>query len=278
MEVHQHQDIHQQDQQNQQQQQQQQQMSQHQQQQQHHHQNRQEHQQQQQQQNNYAVQANFQKKPSISKKTNIRLINAHITDEKLNQEEILHVHTINSVGCKNYGLTADLVEKYPYCDLAGVRYCDSDLKCIARVIDRSPESLCLVRSAPLYLKGPKIETLVTQYGLGKPYEKNGLTQKIVRSCGQESFVHHLRHDTSDNRLIHFNAALKTLSDTLKNNAYPDTNKAILPIGIGRSVVDECWLCRYEIIKKSARDLSHTGIHCYIAVRKPYIYTIEKFVS
>ena len=90
------------------------------------------------------------------------------------------MHAINSVGCKNYGLTADLVEKYPYSDLAGRRYCDSDLKCIAREKDRSLEGLCIVRSAPLYIKGPKIATLVTQYGLGKPYEENGLAQRIVK--------------------------------------------------------------------------------------------------
>ena len=105
----------------------------------------------------------------------------YLSDEKLNQEEVLLVHAINSVGCKNYGLTADLVEKYPYSETAGARYCDSDLKCIAREKDRSPEGLCLVRSAPLYMKGPKIATLVTQFGLGKPYEENGLAQKIVRN-------------------------------------------------------------------------------------------------
>ena len=139
MEAHQHQDQHQQDQQQQQHQQQQQvynhqqkTQQQQQQQQQHHH----------QQHHNYAVQTNFQKQSPPSKKTNIRLVNAHISDEKLNQEEVLLVHTINSVSCKNYGLTADLVEKYPYCDLAGLRYCDTDLKCIASEIDRRPDSFC----------------------------------------------------------------------------------------------------------------------------------------
>ena len=213
MEVHQHQDQHQQNHQQQQQvhnhQQEQTQQYQHQQQQ-HHHQHLQQQQQhqhqqqQQQQQHNYAVQANFQKQSPPSKKTNIRLINAHISDEQLNQEEVLLVQAVNSVSCKNYGLTADLVEKYPYCDLAGLRYCDTSLKCIAREIDRSPEGLCLIRSAPLYLKGPKIATLVTQYGLGNPYEENGLAQKIVRNCGQQSFARHHHQDTSDNRLIHFN--------------------------------------------------------------------------
>ena len=129
------------------------------------------------------------------------------------------------------------------------------------------------------MKGPKIATLVTQFGLGKPYEENGLAQKIVRNCGQESFVRRLRQDTSDNRLIHFNKALKSLSVSLKNNAYPDTNKVILPIGIECSGVGDKWLCRYyEIIKKFAWDLSHTGIHCYVAVRKQHLYTIDRFVS
>ena len=40
-----------------------------------------------------------------------------------------------------------------------------------------------------------------------------------------------------------------------------------------------WLCRYyEIIKKFAQDLSHTGIHCYIAVRKQHLYAIDRYVS
>ena len=210
---------------------------------------------------------------------NLMLINAYLSDEKLNQEEVLLVHAINSVECKNYGLTVDLVEKYPYSETAGARYCDSDLKCIAREKERSPEGLCLVRSAPLYMKEPKIATLVTQFGLGKPYEENGLAQKIVRNCGQESFVKCLRQDTSDNRLIHFNKALKSLSVSLKNNAYPDTNKVILPIGIGCSGVGDKWLCRYyEIIKKFAHDFSHTGIHCYISVRKQHLYAIDRFVG
>ena len=206
------------------------------------------------------------------------LINGYVSDEKLNQEEVLLVHAINSVGCKNYGLTADIVDKYPYAETAGRRYCDSDLKCIAREDDRTPEGSCLIRPSPLYIKGPKIASLVTQFGLGRPYEENRLAQKIVRSCGQESFAKHLRHDTSENRLIHFNSALKSLSASLKTSTCQDTNKVVLPIGIGCSGVSEKWLCRYyEIIKKFAQDISHNGIHCYIAVRKQHLYTIDRYV-
>ena len=89
----------------------------------------------------------------------------------------------------------------------------------------------------------------------------------------------MRQDTSDNCFIHFNKALKSLSVSLKNNAYPDTNKVALPIGIGCSGVSDKWLCRYyEIIKKFAHDLSHTGIYCYISVKKQHLYAIDRFVG
>ena len=96
----------------------------------------------------------------------------------------------------------------------------------------------MIHPTPLYINGPKIASLVTQFGLGRPYEENRLAQKIVRNCRQESFAKHLRQDTSDNRLIHFNSALNTLSASLKSAKYQDTNKVILPIGIGCSGVSE----------------------------------------
>ena len=245
----------------------------------------QQHQQQQQQQNQQqkqkqGQQSSLQKNNSqILKKSNLMLINGYVSNDKLNQEEVLIVHSINSVGCKNYGLAADLVDKYPYAETAGGRYCDSNLKCIAREEDRTPEGSCLIRPAPLYIKGPKIASLVTQFGLGRPYEENRLAQKIVRNCGQESFAKCLRNDTSENRLIYFNKALKSLSASLKTNTSQDTNKVVLPIGIGCSGVSENWLCRYyEIIKKFAQDMSHSGIHCYIAVRKQHLYAIDRYVS
>ena len=235
------------------------------------------HQQQHQQQNQQQKQKQGQQ--SNLQKSNLMLINGYLSDEKLNQEEVLLVHAINSVGCKNYGLTADTVDKYPYAETTGRRYCDSDLKCIAREEDRTPEGVCLIRPTTLYINGPKIASLVTQFGLGRPYEENRLAQKIVRNCRQESFAKHLRQDTSDNRLIHFNSALNSLSASLKTATYQDTNKVVLPIGISCSGVSEKWLCRYyEIIKKFAQDISHKGIHCYIAVRKQHLYAIDRYVS
>ena len=98
------------------------------------------------------------------------------------------MHNTNAIGCKNYGISSDLVKKYPYSQIAGLRYTDADLRYIAREQDRSEEGTCYIHSPPLYSKGSKIATLITQHGLGNPYEENKLSQKIVRNCEQESFA------------------------------------------------------------------------------------------
>ena len=65
--------------------------------------------------------------PETNRRVNISCINRYITDDKLNQGEILLVHSSNTIGCKNYANSSKLVEKYPYCDIAGLRCMDTDL-------------------------------------------------------------------------------------------------------------------------------------------------------
>ena len=216
---------------------------------------------------------------SCSPLPEIKLIDANMSDEKLNQEEHLLTIAINSIGCKNYGMYNDIMHKYPYCDIVGQRYNDPDLKCIAKEQDRTREGCCIVSPPPLYKKGPLITSIVSQYGLGKPFDQNKLSQKIVKKCTQESFRQHLRQDTTDNRTIYFNTALQKLANALVLKIYPDIDKVIFPLGIGRRSVDDMLLCRYyELIKKFSRDIKPSGIHCYIAVRKPHLYAIEKYVN
>ena len=216
---------------------------------------------------------------SSSSLPEIKVIDANMSDEKLNQEEHLLTIAINSIGCKNYGMNNDIVHKYPYCDIVDQRYNDLDLKCIAKEQDRSREGCCIVSPPPLYKKGPLIASIVSQYGLGNPFDQNKVSQKIVKNCTQESFGQHLRQDTTDNRTIYFNTALQKLANALLHSIYPDINKVIFPIGIGRRSVDDTWSCMYyKLIKKFSRDIKPSGVHCYIAVRKPYLYAIKKYVN
>ena len=207
-------------------------------------------------------------------------INGYITDDKLNQDDVLLVHSTNAIGCKIYGISSDLVKKYPFCDIAGLRYPDMDLKYVAREQDRSEEGACYTHVPALYGKGPKIATLITQYGFGNPYEENKLSQKIVRSCEEESFTRHLRMDTIDNRLIHSNRSLFFFLATLmKQEEYTEVEKIILPIGIGRGAVDEIWLNRYySIITKFIHEINFYGKMCYFLAKKSYFKAINNYVT
>ena len=209
----------------------------------------------------------------------IKLIDANMSDEKLNQEEHLLVLSINSIRCKNYGMNSDVVHKYQYSDIVGQRYNDLDLKCIAKEEDSSREGCCIVSPPLLYRKGPLVASIVSQYGLEKPFDQNKMSQKIVRNCPHESFRQHLRQDTTDNRTLYFNAGLQKLANAIIHKIYPDIDKVIFPIGIGRRSVDETWLCRYyELLKKFSCDIKLYGVRCYIAVRKSYLYAIERYVN
>ena len=216
---------------------------------------------------------------SSSSLPEIKLIDANISDEKLNQEKHLLTIAINSIGCKNYGMNNDIVHKYPYCNIVGQRYSNLDLKCIAKEQDRSREGCYIVSPPPLYKKGPLMASIVSQYGLGKPFDQNKVSQKIVKNCTQESFRQYLRQDTMDNRTIYLNTALQKLANALLHKIYPDIDKVIFPIGIGLRSVDDTWLCRYyELVKKFSHDIKTSGVRCYIAVRKPYFYAIKKYVN
>ena len=85
-----------------------------------------------------AVPASVCTSTSCSPLPEIKLIDASMSDEKLNQEEHLLTIAINSIGCKNYGMNNDIVHKYPYCDIVGQRYNDPDLKCTFTLQERTP--------------------------------------------------------------------------------------------------------------------------------------------
>ena len=155
-----------------------------------------------------------------NKDINISFINGNITDDILNQDNILLLHTSTSIACRNYGISSKLVEKCPYCDIAGLRCKDVDFKYYARKQDRSEEGTAYIHSPPLYSKGVKIGTLISQYGTGEPYEKNKETQNFIRGCQETPFrrceetplIKRLREDTVKNRIYYFNKSLFYLAN------------------------------------------------------------------
>ena len=208
-----------------------------------------------------------------------KLINQHITSDKFVQDEVLLIHTISAVGCKNYGLTSDIVDKYKYAEVAGFRYTDPDIRSISCERDRGEEGSCIINKPPMYEKGPTVATLVSQYGIGKPLEENKIANKVLKTCHQESFTNRLRRDTLDQRVRNFNKCLFSLANKLKSTEYKYISKIILPIGIGRGMVDERWLMEYfPILLQFIDDMSFEGKQCYFAVRKSYLLAVENNVN
>ena len=217
---------------------------------------------------------------NIKKKPEISLINCNLSDEKLNKDDTLLVYGHNAIGCKNFGIAKDIVDKYPYSDVAGLRNKDTMTTYIAAEENRGREGSCIINSPPLYIKGPKTATLISQYGFSKSIENNPITQKIVKRCKQMSYVRHLQADTQDNRLNYFNKCLFSLARKVTDDSeFTDIKNIILPLGIGRGIVDEFWLCYYfPIINQFAHDISMYGKKCYLAVKEPYFYYLEKNVN
>ena len=109
--------------------------------------------------------------------------------------------------------------------------------------------------------------------------ENKLSQKIVRSCEEESLTHHLRMDTIDNRLIYFNRSLFFIATLMKQGEYIEVKKIILLIGISRGAVDEIWLNRYyNIITKFIHEMNFYGKKCYFLVKKTYFKAINNYVK
>ena len=79
--------------------------------------------------------------------------------------------------------------------------------------------------------------------------------------------------------MYFYKSLQELKIILGSSDNSEIKKVVLPIGIGTGLVNQRWLYTYyQVIKKFAADISTLGKECFIAVKKPYLYSTEKYVS
>ena len=66
---------------------------------------------------------------------------------------------------------------------------------------------------------------------------------------------------------------------MKKEEYLEIKKIILPIGIGRGLVDDIWLNQYyNIITKFVYEMNFYGKKCYILVKKSHFKTINNYVK
>ena len=195
----------------------------------------------------------------------IRFINTSITDDCLMSNENALVHSINSISCYNYGVSVDIVNKYPYANIASLRKQDNNVKWMACHNDRSYEGSCCIHSKSSCSKYPNIATLVSQYSIGNPYNQNLHFNEFFEKYNEQSFKSHIIQDTLYNRIISFNKSIYLLGNMLKtNSSYNHIKRIFLPMGLGRDYVDIIWINKYyPIIEKFAYEMKYYYKQCYL---------------
>ena len=145
------------------------------------------------------------------------IIYGSLSDKKFNRGNVCLVVGLNSVSCKNVGLTKDLVHLYPYSNVADLRYTKQGSRSIAQVRDRDPEGTVILHRPPIYKDDPAIATFICQFGIGAPIEINPVSQQMLKCSYDSDLKHRLQRDTSVDRIFYFEKCLRCLERKLENS-------------------------------------------------------------
>ena len=185
-------------------------------------------------------------------------MDAFLTDEIFNADDTCIVLNQNSLSYRNFGRCFDIVDKYPYGDVAGLRKPDKYMKIYAE--DFGQEGECVIKSPPHYKEGPTIATLITQFGIGRPIEDNNIAKKVIHKHRNKDLVYRLSKDSCEQREYLFGHAMFRLGFLLSLSSRDHIKNIIIPSGIARSgEVDEIWLTKYlPAIHKFSIDMENLG--------------------
>ena len=188
------------------------------------------------------------------------LMHTYVTDDVFNAENTCIVLNQNSLSYRNFGRCFDIVEKYPYGDVAGLRKPDKYMKMYAQYEDFGQEGECVIKSPPHYKEGPTIATLITQFGIGRPIEDNNIAKKIVNKHRNKDLVQRLSKDSCEQRGHLFSQAMFRLGFFMSLSSRDHIKNIIIPSGIARSgEVDDIWLTKYlPVIHKFSIDMENIG--------------------
>lgn len=199
-----------------------------------------------------------------------------VTDEVFNQENTLIVVNQNSLSYKNFGRCLEIILKYPYGDVAGLRKPDPILKLYSCLEGRDEEGDCIFKSPPHYKEGPTIATLITQFGIGRPFEENNVSSKVIEKSQDQDLVERLKRDTRQRRLTLFNKAMFKLGFLLSSTSRDFIKNIIIPTGIGRSgSLDDVWIRDFlPVIHRFSLEMSRLDKRVVLLLKD----TVRNFAS
>ena len=204
------------------------------------------------------------------------IINGSLSDRRFNKENICLVVGLNSVSCKNVGAVKDLVELYPYCNVAGIRFTKQGSRSIAQVRDRNPEGTAIINLPPIYRSNPTVASLICQFGMSSPVECNSIAQQMIKTSYDGDLKYRLRRDTTVDRIFYFEKCLRHLEKKLEKSKYSHIDYVMFPLGIGRAGrVDTVWLKRYlPLIFSFSRECVAFGMRCVLVAKKNQLKQLE----
>jgi len=160
-----------------------------------------------------------------------------ITSDKYSSDTVAICHIVNASGCKNFGLSLKLAEKYPYADIYGSREPLYNLN-RARVSSRDEVGRVRIFKED---KKPYIICLVAHYAPGNPTDEDENKIQSLKTSSDKHYVHYLKEDTLPCRITNL---LKCIEDLAKKLPFVPVKHIYVPAGVGCGLKCEIWQKSY----------------------------------
>ena len=152
---------------------------------------------------------------------------------QINQEDAAILHIVNAVGCKNFGLSASIAEKYPYADIYGSR---RPLYTLNRARVSSRDEVGTIR---IFKKSecPFIICCVAHYAPGNPTDSDEIKKQSLNTSTDKNYAAGLAQDTLCDRIQHLK---KCVEEVIKMLPYLPVTKLCVPAGTGCGLFGRVW--------------------------------------
>ena len=198
-------------------------------------------------------------------------IPGEITSETFCADDVAICHIVNAVGCKNYGLSASIAEKYSYADIYGSR---QPLYNLNRARLSSRDQLGRVR---IFKKigQPYIICMVAHFAPGNPTDLDESKTKKETMCTStdKNYVAGLTHDKLSDRMHNL---ILCIDDLRKKIPFLPVTSIYIPAGTGCGLFGDTWEHKYmPCLEKLGKFCATQGKYLKIVEKKSKKTTATK---